>query len=185
MERDHGGVECSCGGECFFAWQIEFKSSSKMSMKTDLYNVFFDYINHVCMQIYIYIIYIIHVYVCTINLYCTMNHLHESVIDHSQVISILNWFKPLYCPFLLTILKSTDPHLPPAVLTTVLTETSAPSPKRRPSIRPPDLDQQRQIDVVALTANASATIFAIYHVRDRCINVYIYIKYKYAKRPNH
>lgn len=60
-----------------------------MSMKTDLYNVFFDYINHVCMQIYIiYIIYIIHVYFCTINLYCTMNHLHESVIDHSQVINM-------------------------------------------------------------------------------------------------
>ena len=54
-----------------------------------------DYINHVCMQIYIYIyiIYIIHVYVCTINLYCTMNNLHESVIDHSQVISILNMSK--------------------------------------------------------------------------------------------
>lgn len=49
-----------------------------------------DYINHVCTQIYIYIIYIIHVYVCTINLYCTMNNLHESVVDHSQVISILN-----------------------------------------------------------------------------------------------
>lgn len=76
-------------GWILFARQIELKSSSKMSMKTDLYNVFFDYINHVCMQIYIiYIIYIIHVYFCTINLYCTMNHLHESVIDHSQVINM-------------------------------------------------------------------------------------------------
>lgn len=62
---------------------------------------------------------------------------------------------------------------PPAVLTTVLTETSA------PSTWPPNLDQQlrrqrqqqqqsqKAKDFAALPADASATKFSIYHVRDK------------------
>ena len=79
-----------------------------MSMKTDLCNV--------CVYIRLYIYIYIHMIKSCICMYiirnlttCTMNNLHESVIvvtvKSYQFETSLNMFKPLYCPFLPTILK--------------------------------------------------------------------------------